>query len=110
MVMAKMGNTPAHKEAYDRFLFLFGVAIARGLVNCFLRTLVRPDLPIEGPQGLDPGRVWEHRVLGGYIQNFEGPGNALGDRQAGAVWLETGRQSRQIKPPSFDGTIPQGEF
>ncbi|KAK3310537.1 uncharacterized protein B0T15DRAFT_41460 [Chaetomium strumarium] len=106
MVMAKAGNTAAHREAYDRFLLLFGIAIARGMVTCFLRTLVRPEVPIEGPKGLDPGCIWEYRVLGGFIKNLEAPCHALRDRQAGMLWLETSGRARQVKAPSFGGIIP----
>ncbi|KAK4239839.1 hypothetical protein C8A03DRAFT_32117 [Achaetomium macrosporum] len=107
MVMAKVGTTPAHREAYDRFLFVLGLAIARGVVTCFLRTLVGPEVPIEGPHGLDPGCLWEYRALGGLVKNYEEAGHALGQRQAGTVWLESlSGISRQVKVPSFGGNIP----
>lgn len=86
MAMAKMGTSEAHRKAHDRFVLNMGLAIARGLVRCFLGTLSASKVTSLS-DGREPTRVWECDVLGGIVTNLEEEKHVLGIRQAGALWL-----------------------
>jgi hypothetical protein len=108
MVKAEQGTSDDHKQAYNRFAFIIGLAIARGLVFCFFGTLApfktNPPRPREG--GCDLDKAWEKRTFGGDVWNRADQTSDLGLEQAGTLWLVVGFNARQIVLPGSLATHP----
>ncbi|KAK4170840.1 hypothetical protein QBC36DRAFT_112223 [Triangularia setosa] len=97
-----------HREDFERFCFLMGLATAHELVHTFVGYLTgdsgtdtppRVQFPFIEPSAPTPvsraeaGRFWEGKLLGFLVQAWEDPRNPLGDRQAGEM-LGLDQQSR----------------
>ncbi|KAK4205128.1 hypothetical protein QBC40DRAFT_261114 [Triangularia verruculosa] len=89
-----------HREDFERFCFLMGLAAAHELVHTFVGYLtgnsdtdtpprvifpnIAPTAPLPVTDG-EVGRFWEGKLLGFLVQAWEDPRNPLGDRQAGEM-------------------------